>query len=81
MGLQKTQPENVPILENHKSHVFDKLIQTIPSKPVLAVSRPGLLFVIDTDISYNHMGVALFLVYSDIERKPFEIWSRSLNLH
>lgn len=71
--LRKKQPEDLPILNDHESKAIDKLIRKISSKPVLALPRPDLPFVIDADVSDYQVGTALFSVYPDGERKPIEI--------
>lgn len=46
-----------------------------------ALSRPDLLLVIDTDARDYQVGVALFQISTNGERKAIGVWSRSINSH
>lgn len=52
-ALRKKIPKDLPILDVRESDSYDKLIQTILSKTVLALPRSDLLFEIDADASHN----------------------------
>lgn len=56
----KGAPKILPPLDNHESQVSENLIRTISSKPVRAVLRPDLPFVIDTYASDSQVGAAYF---------------------
>lgn len=77
--LQKGQPKNSPTLDDHESQTKGKRVQIRSSKPVLALPRPELPFVIDTDTGEYQLGAALLQVYPDGYRKPIGFLSRSLN--
>lgn len=68
--LRKVQPKILQTLNDQEIHAFDKLFQTMSSKPVLDLPCPDLRFVIETDAKDYQVGAALFQAYSDGECYP-----------
>lgn len=77
--FQNRQRKNIPALDEHESQSFDMLIRTISPKPVLALQRLDLPFVIETDVSNYQTGAALSQIYPDGNRRQVGYWSWSLN--
>lgn len=68
MFLYKDQPKNLLSQDSNKIQAFHKLIQTISSMPVHALSHCDVPFVIDTDASVHNVGAARLQTYTDVER-------------
>lgn len=74
-------PKNFPTPEKHESQTLNKLIRIISSKIVLALSRPDLPFINDTNASDYQFEVVLFQVYANKKLKPIKCFARSFNSH
>lgn len=76
---EKEEAEDLLELEDHKLLAFDKLTQTVSSKLVLAHPRPDAPSVAEKDDGDYQVGVALFHIHPDADRKPTGFWTPLLN--
>ena len=75
--LKKGTPDELPPFGISQSVAFNALIEAVTAPPVLALPKPGLRFILDTDACDYQIGCALFQLQEG-EKKPIGYWSRTL---